>query len=292
VRIPGLHGPDDEPVGIDATTVGEDYFAALGVPILEGRGFTEADDQDAPKVVVVNEALAKKYWPGRSAVGQRIHTDGFENAPHEVVGVVRDYKVRTLGETPRPYLHFPWRQQTSRSATVLARTAGPAQPAVAGLRNAILELEPAIVFTDEGTASDLLNLTLGPTRVGALLLGAFAALALLLAAIGLYGVVAYNVERRTREVGLRMALGARRGDVLGLVFGQGMRLAGVGVALGVVFAAGVARVLSSLLYGVSSLDPLAYAGAAFVLVAVAALANLLPAWRATRVNPMVALRTE
>ena len=292
IRLPGQHGPDDEPALVDATHVEPDYFAVLGVPILDGRSFNDADTEGAPRVAVVNEAMAKRFWPGRSPVGERVYTEGFDKPAHQVVGVVRDYKVRQLGEAPRPYLHFAWRQQKSRHATVLARTAGPARSAVAGLRQAVLGLEPAVVFTEEGTASDLLHLTLGPTRVGAALLGAFGAVALFLAAIGLYGVVSYNVEQRTREVGLRMALGARMTDVLRLVLGQGMRLALVGVVIGGLGAAAVARVLSSLLYGVSALDPVAYGAAVVLLLAVALAANWLPARRAARVDPMIALRTE
>jgi putative ABC transport system permease protein len=163
---------------------------------------------------------------------------------------------------------------------------------VAGLRQAVLEMEPAIVFTEEGTAADLVRLTVGPTQAGAVLIGAFGALALLLAAIGLYGVVAYTVAQRTREVGVRVALGAGVGDVVRMVLGGGMRLAAVGVALGALAAAAVAQLLSSLLYGVSSVDPLAYVGGATLLLLVAFLANLIPARRAARVDPMVALRYE
>ncbi len=292
VRIPGHHGPDDEPVTIDATWVEPDYFAALGLRLLEGRTFTDADNADAPSVVVVNEAMARKYWPGRSALGERIYTDGFDKKATEVVGVVADYKVRDLGEAPRPYLHLAWRQEKSVSTTLLVRAAGPAAPLVAGLRQAVLEMEPAIVFTEEGTAADLVRLTVGPTQAGAVLIGAFGALALLLAAIGLYGVVAYTVAQRTREVGVRVALGAGVGDVVRMVLGGGMRLAAVGVTLGALAAAAVAQLLSSLLYGVSSLDPLAYVGGASLLLLVAFLANLIPARRAARVDPMVALRYE
>lgn len=292
IRLPGQHGPDDEPALVDATYVEPDYFAAIGVSILEGRTFGDADTEGSPRVVVVNEAMAKRFWPGRSALGERIYTEGFDKPAHQVVGVVRDYAVRLLGEAARPYLHLAWRQQKSRHTTVLARTSGPARAAVASLRQSVLSLEPAVVFTEEGTASDLLRLTLVPTRVGATLLGSFGAIALFLAAIGLYGVVSYNVEQRTREVGLRMALGARVGDVLRLVLGQGMRLALVGVVIGGLGAAAVARVLSSLLYGVSAVDPLAYGGAMALVLAVALVANWLPARLAARVDPMVALRTE
>ena len=292
IRLPGQHGPDDEPALVDATYVDPDYFLALDVPILEGRGFNDSDREGTPGVVVVNEAMARRYWPGKSPLGERVYTEGFDKPSYEVVGVVRDYKVQELGEAPRPYLHFAWRQQKSRNTTVVARTTGPATLAVPSLRQAVLGLEPAIVFTDEGTAAELLRLTLGPTRVGAALLGSFGAVALLLAAIGLYGVVSYNVEQRTREVGLRMALGARVGDVLRLMLGQGMRLAVVGVLIGGLAAAALARVLSSLLYGVSAVDPLAYGGAVALLLAVALAANWLPARRAARIDPMVALRSE
>jgi putative ABC transport system permease protein len=292
IRIRGQHGPNDPPTTIDATYVEPDYFGVLGLPLLEGRSFTDADDERAPKVVIVNQAMARRYWPGKSALGERIFTEGFDGPAYEIVGIVPDYKVRNLGEEPRPYLHFAWRQQPSRSTTVVARAAGAARPTLAGLRQAVLELEPAIVFDEEGTGADLLSLSLAPTRVGAALLGAFGALALVLAAVGLYGVVAYSVAQRTREVGIRMALGAEVRDVLRLVLGRGMRLAVAGVGIGVVAAAAVSRVLSSLLYGVSAIDPLAFGGACIVLMLVALAANLVPARRAARVDPMVALRYE
>jgi predicted permease len=292
VKIVGHHQPDDEDTAIDATLVEPGYFGTVGLTLLEGRDFTAADDEDAPRVAIVNEAMARRYWPGRSPIGEQIHTDGFDGDPHVIVGLVRDYKVRSLGETPRPYLHFPWRQEPSRNVTVLARSAGPAALAVAPLRRAILELEPEVAFSEEGTVSDLVRMTLVPTRVGASLVGAFGVLALLLAAVGLYGVIAYTVSQRTRELGVRAALGADRRDLVKLVVGQGMKLAVVGVALGVLAAAAVTRVLSVLLYGISALDPLAFGGAAAVLLAVALLANLVPALRAARVDPMGALRHE
>lgn len=292
IHIPGVHKPGDDATPVDAAWVGPGYFDVLAVPILEGRTFTESDRTGAPLVAVINEAMARRYWPGRSAVGERFYTEGFENPPVQIVGVVRDYKVRSLGEAPRPYIHMAWHQDTRRLTTVAVRTAGPAAAAVAGLRRAVQTLDPQAVITSEGTLVDLLQASLTPTRVAAGLLGAFAALALLLAAIGLYGVVSYAVAQRTREVGVRMALGARSQDVLRLVLGQGLRRAAVGVVLGSLGAVGVARALASLLYGVSTVDPLAFAVAVLVLLAVAFLANLVPARRAARVDPLLALRYE
>jgi putative ABC transport system permease protein len=292
ILVPGRHKPGDDATPVDATWVEPDYFAVLGVPLVEGRGFRDADRQGAPLVAVINQAMARRFWPDRSAVGERFYTDGFGGPPVEVVGVVRDYKVRDLGEQPRPYIHFCWHQGPTRSTTVVARTAGPAAAAVGELRRAVQAMDAQAVFTDEGTLVDLLRATLAPTRVAAGLLGTFAGLALLLAAVGLYGVIAWSVARRTRELGVRVALGARSGDVLRLVLGQGLRLVAIGIALGSLGALAATRVLSSLLYGVSAADPLAFALGALVLLGVALLANLVPALRASRVDPLVALRHE
>jgi predicted permease len=290
VWIQGHQRPGDDGTPIDAVEVGPDYFRVVGVPIVEGRALSEDDVEKQRKVLVVNQAMARRYWPGRSAVGERVYTRGFDKEPHEIVGVARDHKVRSVGEDPRPYLHFP--AEPSRTVSLVVRTAVPPARALPALRAAILKLEPDVVFTEDLPAAEVAATTVAPTRIGALLLGAFGALALLLAAIGLYGVVAYSVSRRTREVGVRMALGARPRDVLALVLRQGGRLALVGIGVGAVLAALAGRVLESLLYGVSALDPLAYAVAAAVLLAVATLANLVPALVAARVDPMRALRSE
>ncbi|MCM2257505.1 MAG: FtsX-like permease family protein, partial [Vicinamibacteria bacterium] len=222
--------------------------------------------------------------------GQRVYLSGFDQDPHEIVGVTRDHKVRSVGEEPRPYLHLP--MEPSRTVGLVARAKGPAATLLPALRAAVLAVEPAIVFTEATTATEVAATTVAPTRIGAALMAAFGALALLLAAIGLYGVIAYSVSMRTREVGVRMALGARPAEVVRLVLGQGARLAAAGIALGAICAALVGRVLESLLYGVSALDPLAFAAAALVLLAVAMLANAAPAWTAARINPIRALRTE
>lgn len=292
VHIPGHHRPDDDPTTIDSTYVDESYFRVVGVPIVEGRGFGADDRKGSPGVVVVNEAMANAYWPNESAVGKRIYTDGFDGPSFEIVGVARDHKVRSVGEEPRPYIHFAWAQSPSTLTAVMVRVTGRADAALPLMEREILSMNPEIVFTEKTTAQEVVDITLLPTRAGAALLGAFGALALALAAVGLYGVIAYSVSRRTREVGLRMALGARGSDVIRMILSSGMRLTLLGIGIGAVASAFLARVLEAYLYGVSSVDPVAYVAAVLVLVAVAAAANLIPALRASRVSPMTALRYE
>jgi predicted permease len=292
IQIPGHHRPDDDPTPIDATYVDESYFRVVGVPVIEGRGIEASDREGSPKVVVVNQAFARRYWPNESALGKRIYTEGFDKPAHEIVGVARDHKVRSVGEEPRPYLHFAWRQSPSALTTVMARVTGSAEAALALLEQEILSMNPEIVFTEKSTGQEVLDMTLLPTRAGAFLLGAFGALALGLASVGLYGVIAYSVSRRTREVGLRMAMGAKASDVVRMILSSGMRLSFVGVAIGAVASAFLAKVLEAYLYGVSSIDPIAYVVSVLVLLGVAAAANLVPAVRAARVSPMTALRYE
>jgi putative ABC transport system permease protein len=198
--------------------------------------------------------------------------------------------VRSVGEPSTPYLHLP--AARSRRLSLVVRTAQPASVALPALRAALLRLERAVVFTEDASATEVAATTLAPTRIGAALLGAFGSLALLLAAVGLYGVIAYSVSRRTRELGVRTALGAQRSDLVRLVLRHGARLAMVGVGLGALLAALVGRVFGALLYGVSPLDPLAYGLAAAILLLVAAAANLVPALAAARVDPIRALRSE
>jgi predicted permease len=292
VQIPGHHRPDDEPTAIDSTYVDADYFRVVGVPIVEGRGFDPSDREGSPKVVIVNQAMAERYWPNQSALGKRIYTEGFDGPSFEIVGVARDHKVRSVGEEPRPYIHFAWAQSPSSLTTVMVRVRGRADAALPILEREILAMNPEIVFTEKATAQEVVDFTLLPTRAGAGLLGAFGALALALAAVGLYGVIAYSVSRRTREVGLRMALGARGSDVVRMILSSGLRLTLVGVAIGAVASAFLAQVLEAYLYGVSSIDPIAYLGSALILIAVAVAANIVPALRASRVSPMSALRYE
>jgi predicted permease len=290
ILVPGHHAPQDEPTPIDSVQIGANYFDAVGVPIVAGRAISEDDVAGKRRVAVVNETMARQYWPEGSAVGRVFHAGGFRSEPFEIVGVARDHKVRSVGENPRPYLHLP--ATPSPAIGLVVRTETPAAAALPMLRAALWTLEPDILFTEDVPAGQVADTTIAPTRIGALVLGAFGALALVLAAVGLYGVVAYSVSRRTREVGIRMALGAERGQVLRMILLQGGRLAIVGVGLGALASAGVARVLDSLLYGVSGLDPLAYAIAGGLLLLVACAANLVPAMTAARVDPAHALRNE
>jgi predicted permease len=291
VLVAGRHAPDEKDgTPTDTVTVGLDYFDVVGVPILSGRTFTEDDVAQGRRVAVINETMARQNWPDGSALGQRFFVDGWESEGVEVIGIARDHKVRSMGEAPRPYIHRP--AGNSQQLGVIVRTTMPATAALPMLRASLRTLEPDIVFTSDDAAADVAATTVAPTRIGAVVLGAFGALALLLAAVGVYGVVAYSVSRRTREVGIRMALGAERGQVLRMVLWQGGRLAAIGILIGAVAAAGAARLLESMLYGVSGLDPIAYAVASGLLMLAAVAANLVPALTAARIDPMRVLRRE
>jgi predicted permease len=284
--------PDDQPYVVDHTYVGPGYFATFGIQLLQGRDFDNRDTDDSPQVAVINETMARTYWPGEDPVGKRFHADGLDGPPIEIVGVCRDYNVRTIGEEPRPYIHWALSQTYHSTSRLVVRTNGDPSAMVGHLRQEMLAMEPDLVFIEADTMPMLIEVTLLPVRMGAVLIGLFGILGMILASVGLYGVIAYSVSRRTHEMGLRIALGAETGDVLKLVLQQGMVVVGVGIVLGLAGAAAVSRVLSSVLYGVSAVDPVSFGAAVAVLVSVAALANYIPAKRATRVDPVIALRYE
>ena len=292
IWIPGRHQPGDHGDTVEVTTVSPEYFKTMGVAIVEGRAFTSADRPDTPRVAIVNETLARRVWPGQSPIGRIFRTRGGQGPPFQIVGVSADHKVLTLSEPPTPFLQVPRTQRPSSYSAIVARTRGDASALLRDMRREILTLDPNVVFVENQTMETEVDATLFPMRASAWLVSGVGAVAMLLAAIGLYGVIAYSVARRTKEIGIRVALGARPRAVVGLVMRQGLLVASAGLLAGCAFAAVAARMIRGLLYGVSAADPLAWLSAAAMLLAVSALANLIPAWRASRVDPSDALRVE
>lgn len=270
-----------------------DYLAALGVPLLRGRALTSFDQADAVPVVLINQTLARRHWPLEDPLGKKIAFDSFGRAMNcEIVGVVGDVRPRGLDQEPQPEIYLPYAQAPFGSATWLVRTAGDPLSLLPAVKEKIREVNPTQTFASIATLEQLLDHSTSRRRFNLFLLGSFAALALLLAGIGLYGLISYTTAQRTQEIGIRIALGAQGGDVLQLVIGQGMKLALAGVALGLVTSLGLTRLMASLLFGISATDTLTFAGVSLLLLSVALLACWIPARRATKVDPMIALRYE
>jgi putative ABC transport system permease protein len=285
--------PDATPAGgltIDNTRVSPGYFEALGLPIVEGRNFDTRDTAESVDVAIVNRTLAARLWPGEAAIGKRLRFRDQSGPIIEVVGVVPDHKVRTLGEAPRPFIHFARTQSDAPWGTFVARASGNVDAVVGAMSREILALDPDVVLMEAQPFDQLITLSLLPVRLGASLIGSLAALAMLLAGLGLYGVVAFGVNRRTREIGIRMALGASRRRVLLQVMREGLTLVAIGGGVGFALAALGAQALTAVLH-VPALDPVSYLAAALLLGAAAAVAAGIPARRAATVDPLVALRS-
>jgi predicted permease len=282
----------DEGFSTGFNVVGPNYFKTMGTVLLRGRDFTEADRKGAPGVVVINETLAANLWPNEDALGKRVSVSGPEGPFFEVVGVARDGKYRSLGETPHPYIYQPVLQSYDPKMTLVVRTTGEPQSVVTSVREQIRALDSNLPITNVKPLRDQVDLSLFPSRVAAWTLGGFGVLALLLAAIGIYGVVSYSVAQRTREIGVRRALGAKESDVLRLVLGEGFFVIAFGLALGLLLAFAATRVIAGFLYGVAPTDPLTFVGVPLLLGLVAFVACYIPARRATKVDPLVALRYE
>jgi putative ABC transport system permease protein len=277
--------------------VGADYFRTMGIALRQGREYTARDRLDSNQVAIINEAFARKFFPDRNPLGQRINpTMSADNRPlpmREIVGVVADARSRNLREAPEPevYLHLPQVPATG-SFTLLLRTRSDAQSLIGFVREAVAKQDRNVPLSQVRTFEHYLSETLAQPRFNSLLLSVFAGVALLLTVIGLYGVVAYSVSQRAREIGIRLALGARSWDVLKLVVGQGIILTLIGVVIGSVAAMALTRLMRSLLFGVSATDPVTFVLVALALVAVTFAACLIPARRAIKVDPVIALRYE
>jgi predicted permease len=274
---------------IDYAAADSGFFDAAGVTILRGRNFTTADGPSAPRVAIINEVLAQRFWPNQDAIGQTFRAD---TTTFRVIGVARTTKVRSLGEAPRPFIFGAYKQQFSNNPMLIARTDGNAERTAVRLLAVLRETSPDLLLLQTKTMSSHLAAMVLPARLGAIAFSLFAGLALALSVLGVYGVVSYAVARRTREVGIRLAVGASPAGVVRLLMREGMTLVVVGAAIGIALGLVATRLLEALLFGVRAGDPLTFVGAPLLLLAVGAVASLLPARRASRIDPARVLKTE
>ncbi len=284
---PGTEGSAGRP--IQMSLVGSDYFEALRLPLVAGRAIGPADDDRSPRVAVVNQTLARRFWPDGDALGR---TFLYLDREVTVVGVARDAKYGSLSETMPAFAYFPMAEAWRPNQSLLVRTTGATAGLAAAVQQAVLAIDPLLPRPQVQTLRDAEAIVLLPQRIAAIVTGALGAVGLLMATVGLYGVIAYSVGRRTREIGLRVALGADRRAVLALVLREGMRLAAVGVAIGLLLAAGASRLLAGLLFDVSALDLPTFVVMSALFVGVSLLASYLPARRAAGADPMAALRVD
>jgi predicted permease len=282
--------PNQAPVA-EYRTASPGFFQSLGIPLQRGRDFTEADGEKGPDVVIINATLARRHFPGEDPVGRRLL---FGATPVTIVGVAGDVRQAGLDLNPLAEIYFPYGLDTGSlgDAVLVLHTAVPPASVAGEVRAAVRKVDPTLPLFDVLTMEEVISRSLASRRLNLWLLGLFAGMALVLAATGLYGVISYLVAQRTREIGVRMALGAQTWNVIGLVMRQAAGLTGAGIAVGLAGALAFASVLRSLLYGVSARDPLTYAALTALLAFVALLATWLPAWRASRLDPLLAIRTE
>jgi predicted permease len=290
IRVPGVTPPKGQTAfEVDFAAADSGYLGAIGLAVVRGRGITAADVPAAPKVAVVNEAMARQFWPGKDAIGQTFSTD---SSTYRVVGVTRTAKVRSLGEDPRPFMLTSFAQEFSATAMIVARTNGDADRTATQMLATLRDIDPGLMAIQVKTMARHLAAMLLPARLGAMAFTLFAGLALALSVLGVYGVVSYAVARRTREVGIRLAVGAQPHALVRLLMREGVALVTTGIVIGLLLGFGSAHVLAALLYGVGATDPLTFVGAPVVLLLVGTLAAFLPARRASRVDPATVLRAE
>lgn len=283
--------PNNQLPESDYTIVTPGYFKALQIPLLKGRGFTDQDNKAATGVIVINEALARRYWPNEEPVGKRL-TVGFEKAPREIIGVIGNVKQRALSAETRPEMYLPLLQRPSGVMTIVVRANGDPLSLAAIARSQAHSLDPSLPVTNMKTMDEIFSASVEQQRFSTLLVGLFGGLAVVLAAIGIYGVMGYMVTQRKHEIAVRIALGAKTNQVLKLVLKDGLMLASVGLGIGLVAAFALTRLMRSLLFEVKPTDVQTFAGVSIGLIAIALLACLVPARRAARVDPLVALRYE
>ena len=290
VYVEGYSASAGEDMNYSFNIVAPHYFQTMGIPLVQGREFTEADTSKAPNVVIINETMARTFWPNESPIGKRISDNGQPGPYRVVVGVARESKYLTLGEAPRPYYYIPLQQDFFPSARLHVRTVGDPQSMVNTVRTIVRGVDATVPISNVQTGGEHLGLALLVPRIGAMLLGPAGVVALVLGIIGLYGVMSYSVARRTKEIGIRMALGAQEVDVLRMVMKEGMGLVGIGLLLGLTVALVITRVLTSFLYGISATDPLTFVAVSLILIAVALVSIFIPARKALKVQPNIALR--
>jgi predicted permease len=278
-----------ETISTVTNTIDVDYFKTMQIPLLQGRAFNDGDQEGSLPVVVINEDLARRYWPNSNAVGNHLRLSG-DTVRRQIVGVVKTSNYTTLGEAPQPCLYLSLRQNPGGSSNLYVRSANDPSLVLGEVQRGIKEVDPKVQVTDAQTGAKIVNQVLWNARIVLGMLGIFGLLALALASVGLYGILAYSVSSRQREIGVRMALGASRSDVLRLVLQQGMTLVGIGVGAGLIISLLIGRAFSRMLFGLSPADPLSLLGASAVLLLVAAFACYLPALAASRMDPMQALR--
>ena len=271
-----------------------DYFQTMGIPLVAGREFTEQDSVDAPGVIVVNETLARQNWPGEDAIGRRIKIGGLDSGGPwlTVVGVTRDVRQFGLDQKPIPIFFRPYSQAAWPSMTVVVRVAAAPAAFAEPVKQMLAQIEPNRPVTDVETMEQVVHESVGGRRFPTLLLLAFSVVALALAAVGIWGVVAFAVTQRTREIGIRVALGARGRDVLGMILRRSLVAAFAGIAIGLAGAFVLTRFLASMLFEVQPMDPIVLGLVSAVLAAVVVVASYLPARRATKIDPIIALRCE
>jgi putative ABC transport system permease protein len=281
----------EEPV-CDVRVVANDYFKSMGIPLVKGRLFREGDPSDLKGRLIINETFARQHWPGEDPIGKRVRVSWGEDVEDEVIGVVGDVHLADLETDPRATIYWPYPRVAYTGMTITVRAKGDPLALVNAVVRIIREQDPQLAVASIKTMGEVLATSTAERRITMLLIAVFAAAALLLAAVGIYGVIAYSVTERTQEIGIRMALGAARRNVLRMVVGQAMALAAIGIAAGGLLALVLTRALEGMLFEIEASDPVTFVVVAAVLAAVAALASYIPGRRATHVDPIIALRGE